>query len=166
MHLFLQSSDFDNSHKGACVTIGTSFVRFNASLTRGFALKAAATDASLARELFFDDALSEDELARYVRRFAADSTCSLDLGEFVRSLPSKAADASGRAAWLARAPPLVVVGAARDAIVDAEGVAETARFLGTTPRVLDAPHDLMLASGWQLAADELIEWHRSLGPAE
>ena len=61
-------------------------------ITRGFALKQAATDADLARELFFDGALPADTLARYVAHFAADSTCGLDLADFLRTLPSKAAD--------------------------------------------------------------------------
>ena len=34
-------------------------------ITRGFALKQAATDADLVRELFFDGALPADTLARY-----------------------------------------------------------------------------------------------------
>ena len=132
-------------------------------ITRGFALKAAATDADLARELFFDDKLPDADLTRYLRNFAADSTCSLDLGEFVSSLPSKRADgASGRAEWLPRAPPALVLGAARDAIVDAEGVAESARFLGVEPRVLDLPHDVMLADGWEAAADEVLGWYRKV----
>ena len=53
-------------------------------ITRGFALKQAATDADLARELFFDGALPADTLARYVAHFAADSTCGLDLADFLR----------------------------------------------------------------------------------
>ena len=133
-------------------------------ITRGFALKAAATDAALARELFFDEAMPADALARYVGHFAADSTTSLDLGHFLKTLPSKAADgATGRAAWLPGAPPLLVAGAERDAIVDGEGVEETAHFCGVEPRVLRGlAHDVMLASGWQSAADEVIEWYRAL----
>ena len=44
-------------------------------ITRGFALKQAATDADLARGLFFDGALPDAALERYLERFAADSTC-------------------------------------------------------------------------------------------
>ena len=63
----------------------------------------------------------------------------------------------------AGAPPLLVAGAERDAIVDGEGVEETALFCGVEPRVLRGlAHDVMLASGWQSAADEVIEWYRAL----
>ena len=133
-------------------------------ITRGFALKQAATDADLARELFFDGALPADTLARYVAHFAADSTCGLDLADFLRTLPSKAADgATGRASWLPGAPPLLVAGAECDAIVDAEATEETARLCGVEPRVLRGlPHDVMLAKGWESAADEVVEWCRAL----
>ena len=47
---------------------------------------------------------------------------SLDLGDFVRNLPSRATDdATGRASWQRDAPPLLVMGAECDAIVDLEG---------------------------------------------
>ena len=40
---------------------------------------------------------------------------------------------------------------------------ETARFCGVEPRVLRGlPHDVMLATGWESAADEVVEWCRSL----
>ena len=166
-------------------------------------------------------------------------TRSLDLGDFLRTLPSQAADdATGRASWQPEAPPLLVAGAECDAIVDAEGtcsevkraplsrarraarqgpssapatpqgvpggsgrhgtprergpglwapsrglrcssqpppepptplpldppgVQETARFCGVEPLVLRGlPHDVMLATGWKRAADEVIEWYRTL----
>ena len=40
---------------------------------------------------------------------------------------------------------------------------ETARFCGVEPRVLRGlPHDVMLATGWESAADEVAEWCRTL----
>ena len=40
---------------------------------------------------------------------------------------------------------------------------ETARFCGVEPRVLRGlPHDVMLATGWESAADEVVEWCRAL----
>ena len=40
---------------------------------------------------------------------------------------------------------------------------QTAHFCGVEPRVLRGlAHDVMLASGWQSAADEVIEWYRAL----
>ena len=57
----------------------------------------------------------------------------------------------------------LVAGAECDAIVDAEATEETARFCGVEPRVLRGlPHDVMLAKGWESAADEVAEWCRAL----
>ena len=43
------------------------------------------------------------------------------------------------------------------------GVRETARFCGVEPRVMmGLPHDVMLATGWEPAADAVIEWYRTL----
>ena len=92
-------------------------------------------------------------------RFAADSCVGLDVAHFTRNAPGKAADANGRARWLDRAPPMAVFGCEMDAVVDAEGVRETANFLGVTPTMLSSmPHDLMLCTGWEEAADALLGW--------
>ncbi len=131
-------------------------------ITRGFAMKTAASDPADARALFFDEKTADDELAAYMPRLAADSQVGLDLGDFNRNLPSRDADERGEAAWLARAsPPLpvLVIGAERDAVVDAEGVKETAAFLGTEATVLAGlPHDVMLCRGWEVGADRIIDW--------
>ena len=52
-----------------------------------------------------------------------------------------------------------MVGCERDAVVDAEGVEETARFMGVDAEIFSGmPHDLMLCEGWEAPADRLIEW--------
>ena len=80
-------------------------------------------------------------------------SCALTLSH------SMQAREDGRAQWLHRAPPTLVVGAERDAVVDLEGVQETAAFLGISAKVLEGlPHDCMLAAGWEGAADQIIEW--------
>lgn len=128
-------------------------------LVRGFAFKEAARSSSVARRLFFDDEMGEEEVEAHVARFAADSRCGINLSDFNKALPSRQADAVGRATWLATAPPALVIGAEADGVVDAEGVEETAAFLGTRARVLrGAPHDIMLAAGWEAAADEVVQW--------
>jgi len=128
-------------------------------LLRGFAFKAAARDPSIARDLFFDHAMSDDQIDGYLARFAEDCKVGIDLGAFNKDLPSLQAREDGRAQWLHRAPPTLVVGAERDAVVDLEGVQETAAFLGISAKVLEGlPHDCMLAAGWEGAADQIIEW--------
>ena len=60
------------------------------TLTRGFALKTAATNPKDARALFFGPSdPSEATLKRYMDRFAEDSKVGLDLGDFNRNLPIK-----------------------------------------------------------------------------
>ena len=46
-------------------------------LLRGFAFKAAARDPSIARDLFFDHAMSDDQIDGYLARFAEDCKASL-----------------------------------------------------------------------------------------
>jgi len=58
--------------------------------------------------------------------------------------------------------PRLVLGAARDAVVDREGVEETARFLATECEFFDLPHDVMLCRGREAPADRIIEWVNSL----
>ncbi|KAL1500456.1 hypothetical protein AB1Y20_013113 [Prymnesium parvum] len=129
-------------------------------ITRGLAAKSAATSADDARALFFDAALPEARLRQFMPRFQEDSKVSLDIAHFTRNLPSACADAAGRARWLAGMPALVL-GAEEDFIVDREGVEETATFLGTSAILLPSlPHDVMLCTRWEVAADEIITWIR------
>ena len=133
-------------------------------ITRGFAMKAAATDAQVCRELFFDDATSLDEVSKYLPRLEADAAVGLDVKHFLSVLPEKQTDsATGRAAWLDGAPPALVLGAGRDGVVDREGVEETARFLGVDAELFEEmPHDVMLCTGWEAPADRIIEFAKSL----
>ena len=131
-------------------------------ITKGFALKSAATSAADARALFFDERLADAELAGYMERFDADSRCPLDVGDFNATLPIGDGKAGSRAAWLTRAPPArIVLGAEFDAVVDAEGIDEAAAFLGVPARTLPGmPHDVMLNPGWEAAAEPLVGWYR------
>ena len=105
---------------------------------------------------------TDDALATYLPKLQADSQCGLDVRYFTQNLPSESADAeSGRASWLPGAPPVLVLGAERDAVVDREGVEETAAFLGVDAVMLDLPHDVMLCEGWEAPADRVISFAKA-----
>ena len=134
------------------------------SILKGFAMKSATTSASDARRLFFDDGTSEEMVEGLLPRLQADSKVGIDLRHFNANLPSQAAGPDGRAAWLAgRSPvPALVLGAARDYVVDREANLETAAFLGAEAEFVDLPHDIMLCPGWEQPADRVIEWAAGL----
>jgi hypothetical protein len=60
--------------------------------------------------------------------------------------------------WLGRAPPLMVLGAEDDQIVDRLGVEETAAFYNVQPVWVKQAHDVMLGSAWQEPANALGDW--------
>jgi len=60
--------------------------------------------------------------------------------------------------WLGRAPPLMVLGAEDDQIVDRLGVEETAAFYNVQPVWVKQAHDVMLGSAWQEPANVLGNW--------
>jgi pimeloyl-ACP methyl ester carboxylesterase len=133
----------------------------------GFVAKLACSRPRLARELFFGDTLDGDDaaLGKYMAAFTRDSKVGLDLKALAGALPSLRTGPDGIATWwqqpdLATTPPVLVVGAALDFIVDEAGVAETARFLGGAPYAIlpGTPHDVMLGKRWLLAASELEDW--------
>lgn len=140
-------------------------------ITAGFAMKQSITNAALCRDLFFggsglgtdddDFGVSDDDVARYQTYFARDTEATIDVGDFVKHLPSKNLLEDGRAAFFDKLPPCLVVGATRDYIVDKEGVDETAvYFLGTNskPIFVDSPHDVMLGRDWKEGAKALNNW--------
>ena len=115
-------------------------------------MKAAASDATVCRDLFFDESTPLPEVESYLPKLDADSKIGLDVGHFTRNLPSKEADYDGVASWV-ESPKRPYLGAERDGVVDKEGVEETAVFLGCRGEAefldLPAPHDVMLCSGWE-----------------
>lgn len=129
-------------------------------ITRGFALKSACSSVEDASRLFFSAALPDDEVRRHMARFSVDSACSLDVPDFNRKLPARGARARGeRPDWVRRCPPMLVLGAERDAVVDAEAIGEAAAFYGARSAVLpELGHDVMLVPGWERAADAICEW--------
>jgi pimeloyl-ACP methyl ester carboxylesterase len=142
-------------------------------IVAGFVLKFATRDSSVCRKLFFDDSVDEQDVVRYMAKLKADSRVALDLRTVLDQLPSKwSTGPDGRASWLQEEgndtgvaedrttrPVALVVGAEKDFIVDAEGVAETATYLGVKPVVVpDVPHDVMLGPKWQKTADVIAGW--------
>ncbi len=59
--------------------------------------------------------------------------------------------------------PMLVIGAARDAVISRKAVNDTARAYGTTAEFFDMAHDVMLESNWKLVADRILEWLREKG---
>ena len=121
-----------------------------AFISRGF-----ETDAALCRDTFFSPTLTESELVRYQSAIAASTpgkTRLLDLRHLNNDLPV--------AKPAAPTPPLLVLGAALDAVVDAQGVRDTATWVGAPPPTFVAAcgHDVMLDACWRDAAQAVHGW--------
>eukprot|EP01041_Mallomonas_annulata_P004478 gene4478-8913_t len=141
----------------------------------GFVFKGATTDLNTCRELFFDELTPDEDIRRYMRNFLSDSRVGLDLISLGPVLPIVLADPdTGRAAWLketARANDTdttasfqtLVLGAAKDFIVDEAGIAETARYFGVSPvMVPNVTHDVMLGPRWNDTAEVIGRWLKSV----
>ncbi|MEW6240805.1 MAG: alpha/beta fold hydrolase [Chloroflexota bacterium] len=59
--------------------------------------------------------------------------------------------------------PMLVIGAARDAVISRKAVNDTARAYGTKAEFFDMAHDVMLEANWKLAADRILEWLKEKG---
>ena len=98
---------------------------------------------AVCRELFFDERTPLEEVASYLPRLEADSRCGINVRHFLDNLPSECADAqTGRASWLDGAPPVLVIGAARDAVVDRVFAGFPAEALYADPE--NAAYDALL----------------------
>ena len=135
-------------------------------ITVGFVLKKAITDKTIARDLFFggveNDTPSDEDIERYQSYFKRDTVATIDLSDLAKKLPSAKA-CSGRAPFVDRLPPTLVVAARDDFLVDEEGSIETSRYLGLDgPAVVDSPHDIMLGDKWKNGANAILEWTEKL----
>lgn len=141
-------------------------------ITAGFALKRCLTNQVLCRQLFFggdkkigdkgevieDYGISDSDIQRYQTFFDEDSKSTIDLMDLAKQLPSFTA-VDGKAPFVERLPPCLVMGATDDMIVDREGLAETATYFGLEGyQLVDSPHDVMLGTKWRNAADALDAW--------
>ena len=58
-------------------------------------------------------------------------------------------------------PPAFVLGGREDALVDIDAINETARYLYTSPVIIEGMgHDCMLDTSWLVAAQELLTFAR------
>ena len=122
-------------------------------VTYAFISRAFERDAALCRFTFFSPELEESTLLRYQAALAANAACPrlLDLRQLGSSLPVPPQRQPGA--------PVFVAGAALDAVVDAQGVRDTAAAWGTTPVFLPRiAHDVMLDARWEEAATALLTW--------
>lgn len=125
-----------------------------------FISRAFEKDVSLCRFTFFSPELDEAALLRYQAQLAANAACPrlLDLRKLSDSLPVPPQRQPGA--------PVFVAGAALDAVVDAQGVRDTAAAWGTTAVVLPRiAHDVMLDARWEDAAATLRAWLDTLPAA-
>ncbi len=106
---------------------------------------------SASRAVFSDDVRAED-LARYARNFQAESHRALwDMT--VADLPKL---------WRINAPPMLVLGAADDALFSTAMVEATAQSYAAELEIFPGmAHGMMLERDWQLAADRIVTWLNS-----
>lgn len=104
--------------------------------------------ASWSRDLFFSADVPEALTRRWHERLQ-DESFMLILDSGLLRLPRPARVTT----------PLLVLAAANDRVFSLAEEEATARAYGTTARVLpDLAHDAMLDSGWQRAADAVLDW--------
>ena len=131
-------------------------------ITKGFAMKTAATSLEDARRLFFFKSnVTDANLAKYVAWFKENSLVSLDLRDFQKHLPARYRDPKTKEATFLTEKKHLVLGAGNDLIVDDVAVRETATFLGVDDPVVlrNAPHDVMLdPDQWKLGLDAVVAW--------
>jgi pimeloyl-ACP methyl ester carboxylesterase len=121
-------------------------------ITWSFISRGYASDAQLCRGTFFSATLPQEKLLVYMASIAGSGTTRLlDLSKLSASLPVPPQAPPG--------VPVLVMGGADDAVVDVEGVKETAAVWGVPPVLLPRlAHDLMLDTEWRSAAEALAGW--------
>lgn len=121
-------------------------------VTLSLAAKMFATSVSLCRETFFSPNMPESDVTHYQKLMKESSKAPLfDLRSLNSSLPVPSP--------VKNSPPILVVGADNDFILDRQGIEETASFLGTNEVIVPGiAHDVMLDAGWRDAADVLKSW--------
>eukprot|EP00850_Spirogloea_muscicola_P022015 SM000272S10282 [mRNA] locus=s272:65484:69983:- [translate_table: standard] len=116
------------------------------------AAKRFMSNVPLCRKTFFSPSMLDTEVAKYQDLMRSSSKLPLlDLRQLSNSLPVRK---PGR-----DRPPILVLGAENDFIVDRAGLQETADFFDTEAVVVpNVAHDLMLDTGWKCAADAVQQW--------
>ncbi|KAG6555450.1 hypothetical protein Mapa_002680 [Marchantia paleacea] len=121
-------------------------------ITLGFAAKMIGTSLSICRDCLFSPDIPESELKEYQGLLKRSSRLPiLDVRALNKSLPVPRPPED--------LPPVLVLHAENDYVVDAEGSQETAEWCGTQPVVvLNCAHDIMLDNEWQQAAHVVNSW--------
>ncbi|GAQ79697.1 hypothetical protein KFL_000360130 [Klebsormidium nitens] len=121
-------------------------------LTWSLAAKGFSKNLPLCRDSFFSSDMPDADVARYQKLLAGSSKQPLiDLRAVSRDLPVKKPPEGD--------PPVLVMAAADDFVVDKEGGEETAAFYGTEAIVIPKiAHDVMLDVRWKDAAEYLLNW--------
>lgn len=113
-----------------------------------FSLYPLVSTPRLAREAFFSADMPEETVRRYFTRIQDESY----LGFLDMLVPH--VHRAGRVRT-----PVLVMGAADDALFYRWEVAATARAYNTQAVIFPGmAHDMMLEAGWQAVADRIIEW--------
>jgi pimeloyl-ACP methyl ester carboxylesterase len=108
---------------------------------------------ALAHELFFSEKTPGNELARHFSRLQPESFRA-ELDAMALSLPRP-----GRVTT-----PILVLGAADDRAFTVAEQHATARAYHTEAHIFPGmPHDLMLGTGWQGVADQILAWLKTRG---
>jgi pimeloyl-ACP methyl ester carboxylesterase len=108
----------------------------------------------LARKALFSAEIPDETLLRHFTRLQDESYCAAFEATFI-SLPQPEK---------VKAVPMLVLGAANDALFTRDEVEATARAYRTEAEIFpDMSHDMMLDTGWQNVAGRMIQWLRERG---
>jgi pimeloyl-ACP methyl ester carboxylesterase len=115
---------------------------------------AAIETPSLARDAFFSADLPDEALNRHFARLQQESyRAGLDMALFDLPRPRKVSPL-----------PMLVLGAANDAVFTRDEIETTARAYGAPVEFFpNMAHDMMLEAGWRKVAERIVHWLREKG---
>jgi pimeloyl-ACP methyl ester carboxylesterase len=115
---------------------------------------AAIETPRLARDAFFSADLPDEALDRHFARLQQESyRAGLDMALFDLPKPLKVSP-----------PPMLVLGAANDAVFTREEVEATARAYNAQVEFFpNMAHDVMLEADWQKVAERIVNWLKEKG---
>jgi alpha-beta hydrolase superfamily lysophospholipase len=107
----------------------------------------------LAREAFYSADFPDEELRTYWRRMQSESYMAfLDMVALDLPNPDRVK------------APVLVLGAARDNMLDAGEIEATARAYHTRAQIIpDVAHNSMLETRWESVAERILVWLREQG---
>eukprot|EP00188_Purpureofilum_apyrenoidigerum_P002646 Plantae.Rhodophyta-Purpureofilum_apyrenoidigerum.ctg27053.p1 GENE.Plantae.Rhodophyta-Purpureofilum_apyrenoidigerum.ctg27053~~Plantae.Rhodophyta-Purpureofilum_apyrenoidigerum.ctg27053.p1 ORF type:complete len:387 (+),score=35.00 Plantae.Rhodophyta-Purpureofilum_apyrenoidigerum.ctg27053:176-1162(+) len=154
-----------------CSVLPSSFVSMILRLVRergvraiwhifyGLVLRAATRSIPMARTLFFTPNDDDVSVGQAMAHFKNNARPPIDFRKFldVMSAPTGFSGEKLPRGWVTRAPPVSVLGAGNDYIIDRRGINELAEYFDTEAVILeDMPHDVMLTADWEKAAYALL----------